>query len=125
MDTDFKISLLVARESKTNDFWRNFVECHQMTVLTLFSQFQPLSSQGTEHIHSYDKALTISLSKKELEFSYHNEYHLSNIHRPPPLTGTSIFTGNIYESQDKAERSEVMNQPGKLKRSLRIVNSIT
>ena len=102
MDTDFKISLLVAREreSKMNDFWRNFVECHQMTVLTLFSQFQPLSSQGTEHIHSYDKALTISLSKKELEFPYHNEYHLSNIHRgpqdrPSPLTGTTIFTGNI------------------------------
>ena len=33
MDSDFQISLLVARESKMNDFWQNFVERHQMTVL--------------------------------------------------------------------------------------------
>ena len=39
MDSDFQISLLVARESKMNDFWRNFVERHQMTVLIWFLQY--------------------------------------------------------------------------------------
>ena len=39
MDSDFQISLLVARESKMNDFWQNFVERHQMTVLIWFSQY--------------------------------------------------------------------------------------
>ena len=39
MDSDFQISLLVARESKMNDLWRNFVERHQMTVLIWFSQY--------------------------------------------------------------------------------------
>ena len=38
MDSDFQISLLVARESKMDDFWRNLVERHQMTVLIWFSQ---------------------------------------------------------------------------------------
>ena len=36
---DFQISLLVARESKVHDFWQNFVERHQMTVLIRFSQY--------------------------------------------------------------------------------------
>ena len=39
MDSDFQISLLVARESKMNDFWQNFVERHQMTVLIWSSQY--------------------------------------------------------------------------------------
>ena len=39
MDSDFQISLLVARESKMNDFWQNFVERHQMTVLIWFPQY--------------------------------------------------------------------------------------
>ena len=30
-DSDFQISRLVARESEMNDFWRNFVERHQVT----------------------------------------------------------------------------------------------
>ena len=39
MDSDFQISRLVDKESKMNDFWWNFVERHQMTVLIWFSQY--------------------------------------------------------------------------------------
>ena len=38
MDSDFQISRLVARESEMNDFWRNFVERHQVTGSIWFSQ---------------------------------------------------------------------------------------
>ena len=39
MDSDFQISRLVAKESKMNDFLAKFIERHQMTVLTWFSQY--------------------------------------------------------------------------------------
>ena len=38
MVSEFLISRLVARESEMNDFWRNFVERHQVTGLIWFSQ---------------------------------------------------------------------------------------